>query len=42
MNASSFHIALSTFGSSAVESSLGDIDDAFVVHTPECYNKNLQ
>ena len=42
MNAGSFHTALSTFGPSAVESSLGDIDDAFVGHTSERYNKNLQ
>lgn len=42
MSASSFYTALSTFGPSAVETSLGDIDDAFIGHTSERYNKNLQ
>jgi hypothetical protein len=42
MNASSFYISLSAFGRSSVESSLGDIDDAFVGRTSERYNKNHQ
>ena len=42
MSASSFYTALSTFDRSGVGFSLGDIDDAFIGHTSERYNKNLQ